>query len=279
MTELDELVGASKWFPKFKVKTVTMGLTIVQVIMFLVSLTVGMSDWSPSTCSLYFLGGAFHPAVIRNLEIHRLFLPVFLHANFAHILVLSTQVNILFQLQFGFVLEQFYGRIRFLVIYFTSAVIGNLFAGFFDNYVVIVGASTSLFGLLGSQCAVFASTWKREDPRRLERLSIYAVTVFITFVLTSLWPHSTTAGHFWGFVSGVCFGFIVLPFTHKHWIWWLLRTAALSTWCVGMWWVVRQSLRNQDFFDCSFPMYETKNGDWRGAGDDCLQMCADYSPF
>jgi len=271
MSELEELAGVSRWFPHFRLQSLTAGLTGLQVIFFLVSLGLGTQDWNPATCSLYRLGGLFAADVELRYEVQRLVMPVLLHANLLHLVV-----NVLFQLQVGFALERYYGRVRFLLVFILSEMLGNLYAGWFDRYSVIVGASTGLFGLLGSQIAIFAYNWKEEDPRRLERLAVYGVSVFITFALSSLWPHCTRIGHLSSFLYGVMLGFVLTRLRQSAWKWWVLRLLAVAGIVGATFWVLRQILHNRQFYDCAFLQYWDSNGDKKTAGDRCELMCSDY---
>jgi len=120
-------------------------------------------------------------------------------------------VNLSFQLYTGLTLERHFGRFRFSLIYPLSEISGNLYAARVDSYSVVVGATTGLLGLMGSQTAIFASNWKNEDLTRLDSLTLYAVSVFLTFALSSLWPHCTRISHIAAFCYGGFLGFLVTP--------------------------------------------------------------------
>jgi rhomboid protease GluP len=271
MSELEELAGVSRWFPHFRLRSLTAGLTALQVLFFLVSLALGTQDWNPATCSLYELGGLFAADVELRYQLQRLVMPALLHANLLHLVV-----NVMFQLQVGFALERYFGGFRFMLIFVLSEILGNLYASWFDRYSVIVGASTGLFGLLGSQAAIFAYNWKEEDSRRLERLAVYGVSVFITFAMSSLWPHCTRIGHLSSFIYGVMLGFLLLRLHSKAWKWWALRLLAAAGIAGATFWVLRQMLHNRQFYDCAFLQYLDSNGEVRTAGNRCELMCSDY---
>lgn len=83
--------------------------------------------------------GANYPPYIKDGQVWRLLLPVFLHANFFHVFF-----NVFFQLRMGFTIERRYGLAKFAVLYFASAIYGNLLSAtvFFCNSLK-VGASTA----------------------------------------------------------------------------------------------------------------------------------------
>eukprot|EP00913_Durusdinium_trenchii_P022492 g21129.t1 len=83
------------------------------------------------------LGAGWAPLVVRG-DWWRLTMPIFLHGNFGHVLT-----NVIFQLRFGFKIEQLLGQSRFLFLYLASGTFGNLLSAALDPGKVAVGASTS----------------------------------------------------------------------------------------------------------------------------------------
>jgi len=80
------------------------------------------------------------------VELYRLFSSIFLHAGLIHLVCNMYSLYVI-----GPQLESFFGKIKYLIIYILSAVIGNLLSMVFlgDGYVSI-GASGAIFGLLGA---------------------------------------------------------------------------------------------------------------------------------
>ncbi len=58
---------------------------------------------------------------MKQGQFFRFLTPVFLHAGILHILF-----NLFAQLRFGLMLEQKWGKLRFAILYFVSAVSGTL---------------------------------------------------------------------------------------------------------------------------------------------------------
>lgn len=82
---------------------------------------------------------------IRNYqEYYRLVTGIFLHGNFAHLLINCYSLYII-----GSQLESFLGKKKYLIIYLFAGIIGSLTSITFGEY-ASVGASGAIFGLLGS---------------------------------------------------------------------------------------------------------------------------------
>lgn len=69
----------------------------------------------------------------------------FFHMNLFHFIV-----NMVILLMFGLILEKNIGSLKFLLIYLLSGMIGNLIQAIVFNESIVLGASASLFGVLGA---------------------------------------------------------------------------------------------------------------------------------
>lgn len=88
--------------------------------------------------------GASHPILIKGGELYRLITSAFLHIGVLHLLFNNYALYII-----GTQLETFFGKTKFLIIYFFSAISATLLSMlFFDG--VSAGASGAIFGLLGA---------------------------------------------------------------------------------------------------------------------------------
>ena len=116
---------------------ITYWLIAVNVILYVIPVLFGLYDDLIANFSVW------GPA-IREGQTYRLLTGIFLHGGFVHLLfncyalyVISSQV------------ENFLGRIKFLIIYLVAGVSGALFSMIFGNY-ASVGASGAIFGLMGA---------------------------------------------------------------------------------------------------------------------------------
>ena len=83
-------------------------------------------------------------SAIRNGEYYRLITGIFLHGNLPHLLFNCYALFVI-----GTQIENFFGKIKYLIIYLFSGLMGSLFSIIFANYLSI-GASGAIFGLMGS---------------------------------------------------------------------------------------------------------------------------------
>lgn len=85
---------------------------------------------------------------IQSKQIYRLITSMFLHGGIMHLLFNMYALYIL-----GSQVERYYGKRRFLLIYFLSGIMGSLFSCVFmktNVFGVSIGASGAIFGLMGS---------------------------------------------------------------------------------------------------------------------------------
>lgn len=122
-------------FAKNDKPIVTVALLIVNFLVFI--LTLMNYSYMINTYANYY-------EVVQNGEFYRLFTCMFLHANIYHIFF-----NMYALFNIGKQIEKYYGRIKYLIIYLSSGIIGSLFSAVLTNN-VSVGASGAIFGLFGA---------------------------------------------------------------------------------------------------------------------------------
>lgn len=140
----------------------------------------------------------------------------FTHVQFWHI-----GFNMLALLILGPQLEQNLGRARFLALYLFTGLSASLVELFFVGpYTTVVGASGSLFGLMG---AILMIAWRR----RLDTRSIL-IWLGINAAFTFLVPNVSWEGHLGGFLGGlgITWVLVYLPVSMRKYRWPLF--AALS---------------------------------------------------
>ena len=136
--------------------------------------------------------------IIYNYEIWRLITPIFFHADEIHLLS-----NTIALLLFGATVETNlrFSKIKFLLIYFISGFIGNLFSLFFLPIDVIsLGASGAVFGLIGVALIIILT-----DNRALLPFALIYIAYFI---VASLMPGINIWAHIFGLLAGILFGYI-----------------------------------------------------------------------
>lgn len=82
----------------------------------------------------------------KNGEFYRLITCIFLHASIVHLLCNMYSLYIV-----GPQIESFYGKLKYIFIFFFSGICGSILSlAFSSDNIVSVGASGAIFGLLGS---------------------------------------------------------------------------------------------------------------------------------
>lgn len=126
---------------KMKKPTITLGIIIINFIVFLLMYLFGKG--STDALTLVNFGALYKPLVIHG-EYYRLIFTAFLHIGVVHLLVNNYSLYVI-----GSQLESFLGKFKFLFVYLISAVSGSLMSIIFSSN-ISAGASGAIFGLLGS---------------------------------------------------------------------------------------------------------------------------------
>jgi len=138
--------------------------------------------------------------VILDFELWRLITSMFLHADVIHLFS-----NVVALLIFGAAVENNFRRYQYLIIYFLSGLIGNIFSLILlPLNVISLGASGAIFGLIGAVFIFFA----REDQSFIFLGLIY----ILYFIIMSFAPGINPWAHLFGLLGGVVFGYF---FKHK----------------------------------------------------------------
>lgn len=134
--------------------------------------------------------------IIVELEIWRLFTSMFLHGDLMHLFS-----NMIALLLFGTYVELNFSKFEFLLIYFISGLIGNMFSLFLLPFDVIsLGASGAIFGLIGATLSLLIV--ERDTP-----LIILGLFYVFYFVFSSFSPGINYFAHIFGLLGGLLIGF------------------------------------------------------------------------
>jgi len=171
---------------------------------------------------------------IATLDLERAVIPIFtsmfLHGGWLHLLG-----NMLFLFVFGRSIEDRFGHLKFLIIYFISGFCGALLHIFFNagSRVPSIGASGAIAGVLGA----YFVTFPRARIKLLIWLFILVTTVELPAVIVlgywfliqffsgfeMLAIESATAGgvawwaHVGGFITGIVLGLVIQPRRPRAW--------------------------------------------------------------
>jgi rhomboid protease GluP len=172
----------------------------LNVVVFVAETILGGSE---NTATLVMMGAKVNSHIVMG-EFWRLITPMFLHIGLPHILVNSYALFVL-----GPEVEALYGHSRFVTIYLLSGVAGNVMSFAFTPN-LSAGASTAIFGLVGTQLAFFyrqRQTLGAFGQRRLMNI-IAIVAINVLFGATGVVDNF---GHLGGFLGGLVLGWLLCP--------------------------------------------------------------------
>ena len=151
-------------FPNFTVKSVTFVYSILLLVLYIITAIVyaANSKTSPWTCTLYHFGAKYTFAITRKGHIHRLILPIILHSGVLHLFW-----NLISLYMFGFSIEKAFGKwYKFLLLLIIGGIGGNIISATISAYSVAVGASTSLFAVIGAIVVWMLKHWDMLGPMK-----------------------------------------------------------------------------------------------------------------
>ncbi len=152
------------------------------------------------TGDLLYNKGAFSILLIQETkEYYRFLTAVFMHVDLDHLL--SNMVVLYF---LGNGLEAKIGHIKYVILYFLSAIGGNLLSAVYESYYgnmfTSVGASGAIFGVIAAVFALVIVKGGRWENITLSRmLLMIAYSLYSGFVSDNV----NNAGHIGGFVAGL----------------------------------------------------------------------------
>lgn len=166
----------------------------------------GLFDaFSPSSQALHDLG-ATGPVQWRNGEWWTLLTAIYLHGSLLHILF-----NVLWIRQLGPAVQELYGPARLVIIFTAAGAIGFVASNMLSPW-PSVGASGSIFGLLG---ALVAFGQKRGGTFGAMVFRQYGQWALVLFVLGFLMPGVNNIAHAGGFVGGFVVGLVLAFAEHQ----------------------------------------------------------------
>ncbi len=155
-----------------------------------------------STQTLMRFGADYAPLVLEG-QVQRLVTSMFLHLNPLHLLL-----NMAALMSIGPALEERYGRMRFVLVYFASGLVGSLasVAWHFRHPAVSAGASGALCGIIAAG-AVAAHVAGPSGHALRNSLAGWLLATLGFGVLI----HADNAAHLGGMAAGALLGRVLLP--------------------------------------------------------------------
>ena len=154
---------------------------------------------------LYNIGAFSVMDLIENGEWYRIVTSMFLHADIEHLIS-----NMLILYYIGNVVEKHVGHIPYLLIYFLSGLVGNIFSAGYEllagHYISSVGASGAIFGIEGALLILaFVHKGKLADMTIGRIVFSIAFSLYCGFTSSYVNNAAHVGGVLTGFVSaGLC---------------------------------------------------------------------------
>jgi rhomboid protease GluP len=177
-----------------------------------------MLTLSPSTQILFLLGGSGAVPVFEYGRWWTLLSAGWLHAGILHVLF-----NVLWIRQLAPAVAELYGPARMVILYTASGVVGFGLSSLAGQYLwwmpipflrgatfITVGASASIFGLLGA--AVYYG--RRTGSRAASQIGLQYAVILGIFGL--IFPGVDNYAHLGGFVGGYVTGMLLDPLTRER---------------------------------------------------------------
>ncbi|GGA38228.1 rhomboid family intramembrane serine protease [Kroppenstedtia guangzhouensis] len=169
---------------------VVTGILAIQTLLFLL-MTISGGSTNPVVLLRF---GALENTLLAQGEWWRLATPVFLHIGITHFLFNSFSLYLL-----GPQLEWLFGRLRFIILYLLTGIMGNLATVYLGEVGISAGASGAIYGLLGVYVYLF---WFRRGSMDPETGKGLLALVAINLVISLLTPTINLMAHLGGLVAG-----------------------------------------------------------------------------
>jgi rhomboid protease GluP len=149
------------------------------------------------------LGMKINQSII-NGQYWRLITPVLLHGSLLHI-----AFNMYAFYSIGPALERYYGHKRFLMLYLTAGIAGNV-ASFYFSQAASLGASTAIFGLVTAE-GIYIYRNRFMFGREAQGMLINVATIVVVNLMLGMSPGIDNWGHLGGLIGGFAFAWTAGP--------------------------------------------------------------------
>ena len=189
-------------------------LILVFIIIFLLQIYYTLVNGEDFINELFYNYGFSFQNVLSG-RVYVFLTSVFLHGDVSHLLL-----NMVALFFFGRVVEQGLGRKKFLLIFFMSAIVGNLavlsstLLGFGSAVIPTIGASAAIFGLIGTGMLVkpfefVFYPYLIPVPLILVALiyTLYNIAELFIVIVEGTYSNISYVSHLGGLAAGMAFGF------------------------------------------------------------------------
>lgn len=139
--------------------------------------------------------GANYDVLTKSGEYYRLITCMFLHIGIVHLLCNMYSLYIV-----GNSVENLFGKVKYLIIYFISGICGSILSLAFCHNTISAGASGAIFGLLGA--LLYFGYYYRAYLGSTIKNSVIQV-ILINLIIGFMVPGISNAAHIGGLVGGI----------------------------------------------------------------------------
>lgn len=169
---------------------ITPMLIFICILMFILMYIFGNGSENTGTLLLF---GANLRVLVQNGQVWRLLTSVFLHIGIAHLIVNMYSLYVI-----GSQLEGFLGKVKYLVVFLISGIIGSLLSVVMHES-ISAGASGAIFGLLGS--LLYFGYHYRLYLGTVLKTQIIPIIIF-NLLISFMFPGIDAYAHIGGLVGG-----------------------------------------------------------------------------
>ena len=186
----------------FKEKTpyVTYSIIFLNILLFLLMYIFGNGSEDALTLLLF---GGLNKDLVANGEIYRIITSAFLHNGIIHLTFNMYALYII-----GKDVESFFGHVKYSIIYLLSIILGSLLSLVFSNgFIVSVGASGAIFGLMGA-LLFFGYNYRVTLNNSITRqiIPIILLNLFIGVMIPSIDNFAHLGGLIGGYLAAMMVG-------------------------------------------------------------------------
>lgn len=180
---------------------VTMIIIAINVVLYIITAIMSKNILDINAYVLLYMGGNYG-ALVSHGQVWRLLTCAFLHGGLIHILC-----NMYALYAIGPQVEILFGRVKYIIIYFFSAIGGSLLSFTCSSNNLSIGASGAIFGLFGAM-VVFVLKYKDRIPKKVlnNLFGVIILNLLIGFNLQGI----DNFGHIGGLLAGALVAFLIL---------------------------------------------------------------------
>jgi rhomboid protease GluP len=189
----------------FTLTPVNLCLVVCNIVYFVVIIAVNRSISAVYDTDIMLKMGALSYDKIADGQLYRLITSVFMHFGFSHLFN-----NMILLTYIGCELEKRIGHMWYLLLYFTTGILGNVASLWYYHHigssVVSAGASGAIFGVIGALFVVLLCNHTETTNLSARRIG-FMVVFTIYYGLSTMGVDN--AAHIGGLFTGVIGGFLL----------------------------------------------------------------------